>query len=87
VVERASAVHLALADAICSVAVAERERSGAAVVGLTGGVFQNRLLSEMAKALLEQHGFSVHLPERVPVNDAGVCLGQVIEFISSHEKQ
>ena len=33
---RASAVHLALADAICRVAEDERARSGAAIVGLTG---------------------------------------------------
>jgi hydrogenase maturation protein HypF len=46
-------------------------------------VFQNRLLTESAKALLERHGFNVRLPQRVPVNDAGVCLGQVMEFLSS----
>ena len=44
-------------------------------------------LTEMAKALLEQQGFSVHVPERVPANDAGVCLGQIIEFLHTHNKQ
>ena len=71
---RASAVHLALADAICRVAEVERARSGAAIVGLTGGVFQNRLLAELAAAGLERRGFRVLLPERIPCNDGGLEL-------------
>jgi hydrogenase maturation protein HypF len=74
-------VHLALADAICSVAVAERERSGAAVVGLTGGVFQNRLLAELAAAGLERQGFTVLLPGSIPCNDGGLAYGQVAEHL------
>jgi hydrogenase maturation protein HypF len=81
VVERASAVHLALADAICRVAVAERDRSGAAVVGLTGGVFQNRLLTELASSGLEARGFRVLLPGRIPCNDGGLAYGQVAEYL------
>jgi hydrogenase maturation protein HypF len=81
VVERASAVHLSLADAICRVALAERGRSGAGVVGLTGGVFQNRLLTELAAAGLEQRGFRVLLPERIPCNDGGLAYGQVAEHL------
>jgi hydrogenase maturation protein HypF len=79
--ERASAVHLALADAICNVAEAERERSGAAIAGLTGGVFQNRLLAELATAGLASRGFRVLLPERIPCNDGGLAYGQVAEFL------
>ena len=78
---RASAVHLALADAICHVAEAERERSGAGVVGLTGGVFQNRLLTELAASGLGQRDFRVLLPERIPCNDGGLAYGQVAEYL------
>ena len=78
---RAGAVHAALADAIFRVAAAERERSGIAVVGLTGGVFQNRLLSELAARRLEGAGFRVLLPQRVPCNDGGISYGQVAEFL------
>jgi hydrogenase maturation protein HypF len=78
---RASAVHLALADAICRVAEDERARSGAAIVGLTGGVFQNRLLARLAHAGLERRGFRVLLPERIPCNDGGLGYGQVAEFL------
>ncbi|RFF28075.1 MULTISPECIES: carbamoyltransferase HypF [unclassified Wenzhouxiangella] len=48
-------------------------------VGLTGGVFQNRRLAASAIARLENAGFKVLLPETVPVNDAGISFGQVIE--------
>lgn len=78
---RAGAAHAALADAIERVARHERGRSGAAVVGLTGGVFQNRLLSELAVRRLDAAGFRVLLPVRVPCNDGGLSYGQVAEFL------
>jgi hydrogenase maturation protein HypF len=80
---RASAVHLALADAICRVAEAERERTGVAVVGLTGGVFQNRLLAELAAEGLGRRGLRVLLPERIPCNDGGIAYGQVAEYLGT----
>jgi len=78
---QAGAVHAALADAIERVARAERERTGSSVVGLTGGVFQNRLLSELAAHRLEGAGFRVLLPGRIPCNDGGLSYGQVAEFL------
>ncbi|MHB1076478.1 hypothetical protein [Thiobacillus sp.] len=39
------------------------------------------MLAEAAIGLLERAGFSAHLPQRVPVNDAGLSFGQVIEFL------
>lgn len=78
---RAGAAHAALADAIERVARQERERCGSAVVGLTGGVFQNRLLAELAARRLEAAGFRVLLPARIPCNDGGLSYGQVAEFL------
>jgi len=80
---RAGAAHAALADAICRVAEAERRRTGVTVAGLTGGVFQNRRCLELAAAGLEQLGFSVLLPERIPCNDGGLSYGQVAEFLGA----
>jgi hydrogenase maturation protein HypF len=81
--ERAGAAHAALADAICRVAEAESARSGVAVAGLTGGVFQNRRLLELAAAGLERRGFRVLLPGRIPCNDGGLSYGQVAEFLGA----
>jgi hydrogenase maturation protein HypF len=78
---RAGAAHAALADAICRVAETERARSGVTVAGLTGGVFQNRRLLELAAGGLARRGFEVVLPERIPCNDGGISYGQVAEYL------
>jgi len=85
--ERAARFHASLANALVGQAMQLREEAGVCDVGLTGGVFQNRLLTEQAKILLEDAGFQVHIPRQVPVNDAGVCLGQVMEFLYSSNQQ
>jgi hydrogenase maturation protein HypF len=43
----------------------------------SGGVFQNRYLTERAAAALEWKGFTVHTHRQVPPNDGGIALGQV----------
>ncbi|HEY5774638.1 MAG TPA: hypothetical protein VIS57_01010, partial [Xanthomonadales bacterium] len=57
-----------------------REETGLNHVGLAGGVFQNRILTQKCITLLEENGFAVTLPSKVPVNDAGISFGQVIEY-------
>lgn len=79
--ERALGFHESMVRVLRDQARALRDIHGATDVGLTGGVFQNRLLVEQAARALEADAFRVHLPERVPVNDAGVSLGQVAEYL------
>ncbi|HTS84004.1 MAG TPA: carbamoyltransferase HypF [Usitatibacter sp.] len=79
VAERASAFHATLAHAALDQARAVRAAHGVTRIGLTGGVFQNRALSERIARLAGQNGFSVFLPERIPCNDAGLSFGQLIE--------
>jgi hydrogenase maturation protein HypF len=76
---RASTFHASLAHTLCAQALAVREASGVSRVGLSGGVFQNRTLSEKARSLLTAHGFEVLMPRRLPVNDAAISFGQLIE--------
>jgi hydrogenase maturation protein HypF len=77
---RAADLHATLARSILDQAVAFRERHGVEHVGLTGGVFQNRSLSERAAGLLQARGFQVALSQGVPCNDGGISFGQVIEY-------
>jgi hydrogenase maturation protein HypF len=69
----AARFHGALVDAIISVA----RSVGQPRVALTGGCFQNRLLTERAAERLERAGFEVILHRLVPPNDGGISLGQV----------
>jgi hydrogenase maturation protein HypF len=45
---------------------------------LSGGVFQNRYLTERVAEVLESRGFAVFTHHRVPPNDGGIALGQVV---------
>ena len=47
-------------------------------VGLSGGVFQNRLLLRKTMPLLEATGLIVYTHRQVPTNDGGVSLGQAV---------
>lgn len=80
---RAADFHLSLVRALVDQATRLREETGIACVGLTGGVFQNRLLTEATRAQLEAAGFAAYLPQRLPVNDAGLSFGQAIEYLST----
>jgi hydrogenase maturation protein HypF len=77
---RAAIFHASLARAAVRECEYQRELTGVRIVGLSGGVFQNRLLSERLVRELEARGFRVVLGERVPANDGGLSFGQVIEY-------
>lgn len=79
VAQRAMQFHLSLAHSIVAQAQHIYTQSPFDVVGLTGGVFQNKLLTELACEQLNAAGFIVHLPQQVPCNDGGLALGQLIE--------
>jgi hydrogenase maturation protein HypF len=83
--DRAGAVHASLADGIVQVAERLGDQSGTSVVGLTGGVFQNRRLTEAALAGLSARGFEVLLPVQLPCNDGGLSYGQVADFVGRND--
>jgi hydrogenase maturation protein HypF len=65
--------HNTLAEAILVIA----RKVGVKPVALTGGVFQNRYLTDRAFRRLEQAGFKPYIHQRVPPNDGGIALGQI----------
>ncbi|MCL4315276.1 MAG: hypothetical protein M1527_00085 [Gammaproteobacteria bacterium] len=77
--ERSAGFHASLAQVILQQARALRDEHGITHVGLSGGVFQNRVLTEQVMTLLNNNGFEVYLPQRVPCNDGGLSYGQIIE--------
>ncbi|MDO9105061.1 MAG: carbamoyltransferase HypF [Methylovulum sp.] len=53
-------------------------QTGADRIVLSGGVFQNRLLLEAVTRQLQQRGKTVLSPQRYPMNDGGLALGQAV---------
>jgi hydrogenase maturation protein HypF len=58
--------------------VAVAQKVGEKRVVLTGGCFQNRYLVERSADRLRAAGFEPYWHQRVPPNDGGIALGQVI---------
>lgn len=69
--------HVALASASAVLAGDLAQRLGLATVGLTGGVFGNRLLLRLLRSGLADAGLEVLTHRLVPANDGGLSLGQV----------
>ncbi len=55
-----------------------REETGIDTVALSGGVFQNRILTEKCLRELPERGFKVLVHQVVPPNDGGLSLGQAV---------
>jgi hydrogenase maturation factor HypF (carbamoyltransferase family) len=77
--DRASIFHSTLAELLLAQARVVRAECGVSHLGLAGGVFQNRMLCERVLFCAQPEGFTVHIPERLPCNDAGISFGQIIE--------
>lgn len=80
---RGGVFHASLALAIHRQAQQARKQHNINQVGLSGGVFQNRMLTTQVIKRLRQDDFTIAFPEQVPVNDAGLCFGQVIEYAAT----
>ena len=74
--EIAGAFHLALADLIVSGCERARAEMAVSAVVLSGGVFMNAMLLELASAALLDAHFEVLVPRLLPCNDGGLSLGQ-----------
>ncbi|MFN2398215.1 MAG: carbamoyltransferase HypF [Gemmatimonadaceae bacterium] len=87
--EIAGAFHNALGDLIVETATRVAEKERVVRVALTGGVFQNALLTERTADGLARRGLEVLLHRRVPCNDGGLALGQayVAAFALSRSRE
>ncbi len=71
--------HQALADLVGQAA----QVAGLPRVVLTGGCFQNALLTRLTRQRLQQAGFTVYTHRLVPPNDGGLALGQAM--VAAHQ--
>ena len=70
--------HVALSESLAEACARLRAKGAPRKVVLCGGVFQNRILVDLAAAALRRQGLEPVLPGLIPVNDGGLALGQVI---------
>ena len=76
--EVAGRFHRTMTAATFEMCRAIRGATGLGRVCLSGGVFNNDLLTSDLVARLETAGFEVFLPREAPVGDGGIALGQVL---------
>ncbi|MHB1422089.1 MAG: carbamoyltransferase HypF [Gemmataceae bacterium] len=72
-------------DTLAEMIVAAARSVGEKIVVLSGGCFQNAYLLEQAVRRLGTAGFPVYWPERIPPNDGGIALGQILAAAVSAE--
>ncbi len=73
--------HRAVADMVTRVCCSLCGRHGVRDVALSGGVFQNRLLTEMCLTRFRAQGLNGFINRQVPPGDGGISLGQA--FVAS----
>ncbi|MDF3289608.1 carbamoyltransferase HypF [Streptomyces silvisoli] len=74
----AARFHRAVAELVHRLCVLARERYGLETAALTGGVFANAVLLSACCRALRRDGFTVLRHHRVPPNDGGLALGQLM---------
>ncbi len=73
----AARFHLTISEIILAICCTIGDNYAIKQVVLSGGSFQNRVMTERACALLEAKGFEVFTNRQVPPNDGGISLGQL----------
>jgi hydrogenase maturation protein HypF len=76
--------HKAIAAAALEGARRMMEQTGIPRIALSGGVFQNVLLTELLVPALQKEGFDVYTHRDVPAGDGGIAVGQVY-FLPGNE--
>ena len=73
--------HESLAEMTAHICEELSLRTKIKTVALSGGVFQNSLLTSLTISKLERRGLKVLRHELIPTNDGGICIGQALYAI------
>lgn len=76
--EIALSFHKAIIEVCVKVVELLKEKYKIEKVVLSGGAFQNRILLKGIWEALEKRNFKVFIPQKIPLNDGGIALGQII---------
>ncbi len=74
----AMSFHLTMAKAACEMVEYGVGRTGQRHICLTGGVFMNRILTELITASLRTAGLTPYIHRLTPPNDGCIALGQAV---------
>ena len=74
----AAKFHNTVAEFTLALCVKIRNDMNINQVALSGGVFQNKYLTEKVISLLKDNRFKVFIQRIVPPNDGGISLGQAV---------
>lgn len=70
--------HNTMVEIILSIVKSISDTSGLKKVVLSGGTFQNKYMLEKTETKLRMEGFEVFVNEKIPCNDGGIALGQLV---------
>jgi len=74
----ATKFHNTIIYTIFDIALKIRKETGLKKTVLSGGTFQNKFILERIEPLLIKHKFEVYTQSKVPCNDGGIALGQLV---------
>jgi hydrogenase maturation protein HypF len=77
--------HQTVVQMMVQSALNARNRTGLETIVLSGGTFQNRYILGASELALSAHDFRVFSPGRIPANDGGIALGQLVVAASLRE--
>lgn len=70
--------HNTIVNIVLETVIKIRNDLGINRIALSGGTFQNKFLSENIENKLAASGFEVFIHTKVPSNDGGIALGQIV---------
>ena len=70
--------HNTIISVILEVVTEARNRYDLNKVVLSGGTFQNKYLLENLEIMFEKHDFELFSHQKIPTNDGGIALGQLV---------
>lgn len=82
--ELALGFHMMICEMILRLCEKHRKSDGINQIVLSGGTFNNKIITENTIRLLEEKGFDIYINEQVPCGDGGLALGQA--FIACLEE-